>query len=116
MKRSTLLLICLLVFVALVGGAAAWMYFSPGGALAPVTAEDAVQELLDTTDTAEWRAKYVSLCAPETSVFENAETVAGDLFDAAVQGRKFPSGWTARTPRAARRSIFSPPETPIFCA
>ena len=56
MKRSTLLLICLLVFVALVGGAAAWMYFSPGGALAPVTAEDAVQELLDTTDTAEWRA------------------------------------------------------------
>ena len=52
MKRSTLLLICLLVFVALVGGAAAWMYFSPGGALAPVTAEDAVQELLDTTDTA----------------------------------------------------------------
>ena len=44
MKRSTLLLICLLVFVALVGGAAAWMYFSPGGALAPVTAEDAVQE------------------------------------------------------------------------
>ena len=89
MKRSTLLLICLLVFVALVGGAAAWMYFSPGGALAPVTAEDAVQELLDTTDTAEWRAKYVSLCAPETSVFENAETVAGDLFDAAVQGRKF---------------------------
>ena len=87
MKRSTLLLICLLVFVALVGGAAAWMYFSPGGALAPVTAEDAVQELLDTTDTAEWRAKYVSLCAPETSVFENAETVAGDLFDAAVQGQ-----------------------------
>ena len=89
MKRSTLLLICLLVFVALVGGAAAWMYFSPGGALAPVTAEDAVQELLDTTDTAEWRAKYVSLCAPETSVFENAETVAGDLFDTAVQGQKF---------------------------
>ena len=89
MKRSTLLLICLLVFVALVGGAAAWMYFSPGGALAPVTAEDAVQELLDTTDTSEWRAKYVSLCAPETSVFENAETVAGDLFDAAVQGKKF---------------------------
>ena len=89
MKRSTLLLICLLVFVALVGGAAAWMYFSPGGALAPVTAEDAVQELLDTTDTTEWRAKYVSLCAPETSVFENAETVAGDLFDAAVQGQKF---------------------------
>ena len=44
MKRSTLLLICLLVFVALVGGAAAWMYFSPGGALAPVTAEDAVQD------------------------------------------------------------------------
>ena len=38
MKRSTLLLICLLVFVALVGGAAAWMYFSPGGALsAPYT-------------------------------------------------------------------------------
>ena len=89
MKRSTLLLICLLVFVALIGGAAAWMYFSPGGALAPVTAEDAVQELLDTTDTSEWRAKYVSLCAPETSVFENAETVAGDLFDAAVQGQKF---------------------------
>ena len=46
MKRSTLLLICLLVFVALVGGAAAWMYFSPGGALAPVTAEDAVQEAI----------------------------------------------------------------------
>ena len=48
-----------------------------------------MQELLDTTDTSEWRAKYVSLCAPETSVFENAETVAGDLFDAAVQGQKF---------------------------
>ena len=87
MKRSTLLLICLLVFVALVGGAAAWMYFSPGGALAPVTAEDAVQELLDTTDTAEWRSAYISLCAPETSVFENAETVAGDLFDAATGER-----------------------------
>ena len=69
-KRPTLLLICLLVFVALVGGAAAWMYFPLGGALAPVTAEDAVQELLDTTDTAEWRAKYVSLCAPETSVLK----------------------------------------------
>ena len=56
MKRSTLLLICLLVFLALVGGAAAWMYFSPAGALAPVSAEDAVQELLDTTDTAAWRS------------------------------------------------------------
>ena len=89
MKRSALLLICLLLFVLLVGGAAAWMYFSPTGALAPVSAEDAVQEVLDTTDTAEWRAKYVSLCAPETSVFENAETVAGDLFDAAVQGQTF---------------------------
>ena len=89
MKRSTLLLICLLVFVALVGGAAAWMYFSPGGALAPVTAEDAVQELLDTTDTAAWRSTYISLCAPETSAFENAETVAGDLFDTAVQGQRF---------------------------
>lgn len=88
MKRSTLLLLCLLVFVLLVGGAAAWMYFSPAGALAPVSAEDAVQEVLDTTDTAEWRAKYVSLCAPETSAFESAETVAGDLFDAAVQGRR----------------------------
>ena len=87
MKRSTLLLLCLLVFVLLVGGAAAWMYFSPAGALAPVSAEDAVQEVLDTTDTAEWRAKYVSLCAPETSAFESAETVAGDLFDAAVQGQ-----------------------------
>ena len=99
MKRSTLLLICLLVFVALVGGAAAWMYFSPGGALAPVTAEDAVQELLDTTDTSEWRAKYVSLCAPETSVFENAETVAGDLFDAAVQGQKFSFRWDSEASR-----------------
>lgn len=89
MKRSTLLLICLLVFVLLVGGAAAWMYFSPAGALAPVTAEDAVQEVLDTTDAAEWRAKFISLCAPETSAFENAETVAGDLFDAAVQGQTF---------------------------
>ena len=89
MKRSTLLLICLLVFVLLVGGAAAWMYFSPAGALAPVSAEDAVQEVLDTTGAAEWRAKYVSLCAPETSAFENAETVAGDLFDAAVQGKAF---------------------------
>lgn len=88
MKRSTLLLLCLLVFVLLVGGAAAWMYFSPAGALAPVSAEDAVQEVLDTTDTAEWRAKYVSLCAPETSAFESAETVAGDLFDAAVQGQR----------------------------
>lgn len=64
------------------------MYFSPAGALAPVSAEDAVQEVLDTTDTAEWRAKYVSLCAPETSAFESAETVAGDLFDAAVQGQR----------------------------
>jgi len=89
MKRSTLLLLCLLVFVALVGGAAAWMYFSPNGALAPVSAEDAVQELLDTSDISEWRAKYVSLCAPKTGVFENAETVAGDLFDAAVQGEQF---------------------------
>lgn len=89
MKRSTLLLICLLVFVLLVGGAAAWMYFSPVGALAPVSAEDTVQGVLDTTDTAEWRAKYISLCAPETSAFENAETVAGDLFDAAVQGQTF---------------------------
>lgn len=88
MKRSTLLLLCLLVFVLLVGGAAAWIYFSPAGALAPVSAEDAVQEVLDTTDTAEWRAKYVSLCAPETSAFESAETVAGDLFDAAVQGQR----------------------------
>ncbi len=88
MKRSTLLLLCLLVFVLLVGGVAAWMYFSPAGALAPVSAEDAVQEVLDTTDTAEWRAKYVSLCAPETSAFESAETVAGDLFDAAVQGQR----------------------------
>lgn len=89
MKRSTLLLICLLVFLALVGGAAAWMYFSPAGALAPVSAEDAVQELLDTTDTAAWRSTYISLCAPETSAFESAETVAGDLFDTAVQGQRF---------------------------
>ena len=89
MKRSTLLLICLLVFLALVGGAAAWMYFSPAGALAPVSAEDAVQKLLDTTDTAAWRSTYISLCAPETSAFESAETVAGDLFDTAVQGQRF---------------------------
>ena len=111
MKRSTLLLICLLVFVALVGGAAAWMYFSPCGALAPVTAEDAVQELLDTTDTAEWRAKYVSLCAPETSVFENAETSSTPPY----RGESFPSGWTVKTLREMRRSIFSPPEKTIFC-
>ena len=28
-------------------------------------------------------------CAPETSAFESAETVAGDLFDTAVQGQRF---------------------------
>lgn len=84
MKRSTLLLICLSVFVLLVGSAAAWMYFSPAGALAPATPEDAVQQELDTTDTAEWRDMYISLCAPETSAFESAEKVAADLFDAAL--------------------------------
>ena len=87
MKRTTLLLLCLLVFALLVGGGAAWMYFTPGGALAPASPDDAVQAVLDTTDTAEWRAKYVSLCTPETSAFESAETVAGDLFDAAVAGQ-----------------------------
>lgn len=88
MKRTTLLILCLLVFVALVGGGAAWMYFSPGGALSPAPPEDAVQELLDTTDTAAWRQTYISLCAPETGAFESSEEVAGRLFDTAVQGKK----------------------------
>ena len=82
MKRTTLLLLCLLVFALLVGGGAAWMYFTPGGALAPASPDDAVQEVLDTTDTAEWRAKYVSLCTPETSAFESAETVARNALHA----------------------------------
>ena len=115
MKRSTLLLICLLVFVALVGGAAAWMYFSPGGALAPVTAEDAVQELLDTTDTAEWRAKYVSLCAPETSVLKMPRPSPETSSTPPYRGESFPSGGTVKTLREMRRSIFSQPEKTIFC-
>lgn len=89
MKRTTLLLVCLLVFVVLVGGAAAWMYFTPGGALSPAQPEDAVQELLETTGAGTWRTKYVSLCAPETTAFEDAAVVAGDLFDAVASGNSF---------------------------
>ena len=87
MKRTTLLLLCLLVFALLVGSGAAWMYFTPGGALSPTSPDDAVQALLDTTEPAAWRAKFVALCAPEVSGLENSEEIAGRLFDAAVAGQ-----------------------------
>ena len=89
MKRSTLFLICLLLFVLLVGGGTAWMYFTPGGLLSPNQPDEAVQALLESRDSSAWREEFVRLCTPTVSEFEDAATVADDLFTAATSGQGF---------------------------
>ena len=89
MKRIVLLLVCLLVFLALVGGGAAWMYFSPNGPLAPTSSADAVQALLESRSSADWREDFDRLTSIETTEFENSADIVDDLFTAAASGNSF---------------------------
>ncbi len=89
MKKFGLILLCLLLFAAVVGGAAAWFMMTPRGVLRSDLPEDIMQRLLEEKGPEGWRAEYIRLCPPAVSEFESADKVAGDLFDAAAGGSDF---------------------------
>ena len=89
MKKIALVFLCLLLFAAIVGGGFAYMYLTPRGVLRPDGPDQVMQAALDGMDREQWRDEYVRLCAPAVSEFEDAASVAGDIFDAAVMGDAF---------------------------
>ena len=89
MKRFGLFFLCLLLFAALVGGCAAYLYLTPRGVLRPDGPDAVMQSVMDSTDRAGWRAEYLRLCPVAVTEFEDAEKVTGDVFDAAVGESRF---------------------------
>ncbi len=89
MKRFGLFFLCLLLFAALVGGCAAYLYLTPRGLLRPDGPDAVMQSVMDSTDRAGWRAEYLRLCPVAVTEFEDAEKVTGDVFDAAVGESRF---------------------------
>jgi len=89
MKKAGLLLLCLVVFALSVGGAAAYLLLTPRGLLRSDSPEELMQGAVNTMDRSQWRAEYVRLNDLVTSPFEDADTVAGHMFDAAVPGEEF---------------------------
>ena len=61
MKRFGLFFLCLLLFAALVGGCAAYLYLTPRGLLRPDGPDAVMQSVMDSTDRAGWRAEYLRL-------------------------------------------------------
>ncbi len=89
MKRFGLFFLCLLLFAALVGGCAAYLYLTPRSLLRPDGPDAVMQSVMDSTDRAGWRAEYLRLCPVAVTEFEDAEKVTGDVFDAAVGESRF---------------------------
>lgn len=81
MKRSLLVILSIVLFLAVALGGAALMYLSPRGILNPDGPEEAMQNYIETGAYA-WRDEFCRLYTPETTVFEDSGTVAGNLFDA----------------------------------
>lgn len=100
MKKGTLIFLCALLFILAAGAGAAWLYFSPAGSLNPHGPDAAVQAYVDGMDLSQWREAFCRLCRPEVTKFENAEEIAGLLFDqaAAETGAAF-----RRDPEASSR-------------
>ena len=102
MKRSTVWIASLALFLLLAGAGLAWLSLSPRGVLRSGGPEDAVARYLTEQGRSGLRAEYIRLDAPSVSEFEDAETVAGAMFDAAApEGpltfREVPGGGQART-------------------
>ena len=84
MKKLGLFPLCVLLFIAVVGGSGAYLYLTPRGILRPDGPDQVMQSMLDAADREDWRAEYVRLCPPAVTEFEDAAQVAGHIFDAAV--------------------------------
>lgn len=89
MKKPLLFFLCLVLFIAVVGGAGAYLYLTPRGVLRPDGPDEVMQSVMDGMDPEKWRAEYVRLCPVRVSEFEDAEAVTGDVFDAAVGVKRF---------------------------
>lgn len=86
MKKSVLLILCVALFLLAVGGGFAFLFFSPRGVLRSDTPEAVMQSYMDSMDAEKWRAEYCRCCAPAVTAFEDAETVAGHIFDSMQPG------------------------------
>jgi len=86
MKKGVLILLCVVLFLAVVGGGMAYLLFTPRGSLRQDTPDAVMAQTLGDMDRDALRREYVRLCPAPVSEFEDAGTVAGHLFDTAAQG------------------------------
>ena len=89
MKKVILIILCAALFLLSVGAGAAYLYFSPRGSLRPEGPEEVMQAKIESMTRDAWREEYVRLCPPQVTEFEDAATVAGHIFDAAVTTEPF---------------------------
>ena len=89
MKKLGLFFLCLLLFLAVVGGCGAYLYLTPRGILRPDGPDAVMQSVMDGMDRSKWRQEYLRLCPAEVSEFEDAEKITADIFDAAVGDAAF---------------------------
>ena len=78
MKKLGLFFLCLLLFVAVVGGCGAYLYMTPRGVLRPDGPDAVMQSVMDSTDRAKWRSEYIRMCPVRVTEFEDAEKVKAD--------------------------------------
>ena len=84
MKKIWLWIVCVFLFLAAAAGGAAWLYFSPHGALNPGSPEKTMQAYMDASDGAVWKERFCALYVPAVTEFEDAAEVASRLYDAAA--------------------------------
>ena len=89
MKKGILIALCVLLFFAAVGGGLAYLLLTPRGNLRSDSPDAVMAGMLEDLDRDSLRGEFARLCAPEVSEFEDAETVAGHLFDAAAADGSF---------------------------
>ena len=89
MKKGILIALCVLLFFAAVGGGLAYLLLTPRGNLRSDSPDAVMAGMLEDLDRDSLRGEFVRLCAPEVSEFEDAETVAGHLFDMAAADGSF---------------------------